>query len=564
MGEGILQNVFARSEAITSADDLRQLISQGLSLSRIPIQPLYQALRTSSPQEVAAFLPFLSHEQRQVLMDIDLWEKDELKVEEFPFWIEAYAACEDEETRFEFVEGTQFASFLKGRLNIQTFDVDEPEYPDHDRYFLTDDGLLLFEYDEDFSHANEVKALVLALYSRLGVEKAYAHLFKVVSANSTSVFEDEYQMAKTRMAEHGFVDYYDALGIQQPFPSFEHLDSWIIGKKGVTPELDESAKGEVPPANEITVFKKGLDSLTAELDKISDNKRRDYLAFNFTRTINASLSFHRALHEGAVATARVGEKTKNFWLLGLDYLKTRVNEDVFSRFDFTDLTKIGNTLFILGTRPLKKALITTGFEADRVSFLGKYWNEYLENTWIEIFSFRAPENSKPVAVSSMKLYENWKTQGDLLQKLLPLMAQFVKISSQLQKEGVIQDSFYRNYKVSELDFEALLLSVLVNFAVGNKQGLKKLGVTVEELNLFWKKAFDLVDERDKKQVTRLKSADDQVLKSILQEFIKNYGLAIDGCEEYLRNLLEEHLGGHSPKILKDGEYRFIGGPILLV
>ena len=129
---------------------------------------------------------------------------------------------------------------------------------------------------------------------------------------------------------------------------------------------------------------------------------------------------------------------------------------------------------------------------------------------------------------------------------------------------MIQDSFSRNYKVAELDIEAILVSVLVNFAIGNKQDLKKLGITVEELNLFWKKFFDLIDHTDKKQVTRLKSTQDQILKSLLQDFISNYGLTIDGCEDYLRNLLEEHLGGHSPASLKDEEYRFIGGPLLLV
>ena len=103
-------------------------------------------------------------------MDIDLW-KDELNVDQFTPWLTIYAACEDEMIQYEFTS-SEFILFFKGRFNVWTFDVEDPLYPDHDNY-LTDDSLLLIEYDEDFKQVEELKLLIKNLYTQEGVEAAY-------------------------------------------------------------------------------------------------------------------------------------------------------------------------------------------------------------------------------------------------------------------------------------------------------------------------------------------------------------------------------------------------------
>ena len=45
--------------------------------------------------------------------------------------------------QYEFTKSEEFALFLKARFNMWTFDVEDPLYPDHDNYFLTDDQMFL-------------------------------------------------------------------------------------------------------------------------------------------------------------------------------------------------------------------------------------------------------------------------------------------------------------------------------------------------------------------------------------------------------------------------------------
>ena len=77
--------------------------------------------------------------------------------------------------------------------------MEDPQYPEHDNYFLSDDNLLLFEYDEECSYVDEVKSLLTELYGYLGVEKAYALIFKYLSDSFYSLAEGEYQDQRTRL-----------------------------------------------------------------------------------------------------------------------------------------------------------------------------------------------------------------------------------------------------------------------------------------------------------------------------------------------------------------------------
>ena len=51
---------------------------------------------------------------------------------------------------FHYYSSIQKILYLKGKMSFWTFDLEEPEYPDHDNYFLTECNQLLFEFDDDF------------------------------------------------------------------------------------------------------------------------------------------------------------------------------------------------------------------------------------------------------------------------------------------------------------------------------------------------------------------------------------------------------------------------------
>ena len=168
----IIQKIVLEAGAYKSMDMIESLIEEGMDLSQVPVQPLYQAIKSLNTSEVSELLPRLSKEQRQAFLDLDLWFKDDLDVTEFGSWVAVYTCSKDEEIVQEFVQGNPFALYLKGVFNVWTFDVEDPIYPEHDHYFLTEDNLLLFEFHEDYEYINEVRDLVKKLYTELGVEKA--------------------------------------------------------------------------------------------------------------------------------------------------------------------------------------------------------------------------------------------------------------------------------------------------------------------------------------------------------------------------------------------------------
>ena len=176
----LITALIKESEGYLQLNDIEKLVQEKDDLSNIPTQPLYTVVKSLPTEQVSTLLAKFSPEQRQAMLDIDLWNRDEIDVSEFEFWLKSYATCEELEIRDEFISSEQFLLYFKSRLNIYTFDSEDPQYPESDNYFLTDDGLLLIEYEENFEYVFEIQTYIRGLYSLMGVENAYAHLFKLV------------------------------------------------------------------------------------------------------------------------------------------------------------------------------------------------------------------------------------------------------------------------------------------------------------------------------------------------------------------------------------------------
>ncbi len=145
----LLSQLLYEAQAYKKFEDIEKLVESGTDLSMIPVQPLYVSLKNTSSDQVAMILPKLSKDQRQALRDIDLWKKDELDPESVYYWIDVYSKCRDEDVVLEFVKSEDFLLGLKNQFTIYTFDVEDPEYPEKDNYFLTEDNLLVVEYPEN-------------------------------------------------------------------------------------------------------------------------------------------------------------------------------------------------------------------------------------------------------------------------------------------------------------------------------------------------------------------------------------------------------------------------------
>ena len=554
------------SEAYNNLDQIEKYVEQSNDLSALPVQPIYLALRKLPFDKVAEYLPKFSKEQREIFMDIDLWNKDEIDIEHFTYWLQAYSLVESDEVKAEFVGSEQFLVFLKSKFNIWTFDAEEPEYPDHDNYFLTDDNLLLLEFDETFQFVDEVRELIRHLYYQRGVENAYTFLFKMVSDSFLILQEEEYQLRRERMRDFGFVDYIDSLEIENPFINLDFLHNFIKNKKTSTGALDEVSKNQNLHNSSLVAFKDHFKKVIDELLRITEQKRADYLQFNFIRLINSRLEFKGSLKKGSVAMTRTGAQTKNMVLLGFNYVKSeRVmghflnnipEEGVFALFDFTDFYKIGNSLLKFNLKDMKKALQLNKFEGDQEKFLGDYWSDFLDNTFDDPVKFQMKKEESAKAIIEIEEYEMWSYRLRTLKELLPFARKFYETFEVLKNEGRLQDSFYLNYTVDSIDFEALLLSSFANFLLGtyDEKNINKLGLTLDEFKSF---ATKVVSSEGKFVLTP------ELYKKI-QNFTESFGLnQVFDFNNYLQDLLKSQLEGYDYESLDLDDFKHIGGPIIL-
>ncbi len=552
-----LRHLFLESEAYSSLEAIEELLQQGMELHHHPIQPLYICLKSMMPELAGTYLDRFSVEQRQVMIDLDLWNKDQVSVQNFNFWFLAYVNCPNEEVRLSFVKSEQFLLWLKGRINIWSFDVEEPEYPDHDNYFLTDDMLLLIEFDEDFPYVDELRRLIRELYGELGVEKAYTFLFKMVADSFVEMEEEEYRLKNSRMSDYGFVDYYDALSMTAPLQKIELIQNLINKASPLTGRLDELAEGQTLHANALSPYKSNLDSFFDEIQLLEDEQRKKFLNFDFIRLVNATITLDNALQAGPVALSKVGRKSNTILHLGMSYLKQQLGQSLsqglFSRFIFSDLYKVGASLIYLIQRDIKRELAKHQFTGDSEAFLGGYWSEFIE------LSFDNPSRIKVkaeiVEVDSAVLWNRWKGQSDQLIALLPFISQIATVFADLRKKGQLLNPYYLNYTVEEMDIESILISQFARKLIGEEVPAQlKLGLTPHEVRLFFKAVLD--------DAGHLRH--DAAFNDHLKKFVEITGMtSVPMIIDYLRGILSAHLEGYQIDEMADSDFTHIGGVIIL-
>ena len=123
------------------------------------------------------------------------------------------------------------------------------------------------------------------------------------------------------------------------------------------------------------------------------------------------------------------------------------------------------------------------------------------------------------------------------------------------------DSYYLNYTVDDIDFEALLLSNFANFYLSsfNERPMDatnaKLGLTVDEYKIFSQGivssdegVFVLTPELFKK----------------IQKFTETFGLnQVFDFNTYLQDLLKSQLEGYELEGMTNEDFKHVGGPIIL-
>lgn len=563
MKKDIVSRLLSEAQSYNQFEDIERLVDHGGKLTAVPVQPLFLALRATSKEFAASVLPRLSTEQRQALLDIDIWKRDEIDPHAANWWLETYGLCQDRDVRGEFVKSEDFLLLLKCQCVIATFDQEDPEYPDNDNFFVTEDRQLLISYPENFPYAQELEQLVKDLYTELGVENAYAHLFKMVSDSYLILEEENYQLKIERLRDFGFVDYMTALELDATLASVEQTREWVRKRAGASGDIDPSMKNQTLHSAALAPYVNGMDGMKDALASITDQRRQDYLQFNFIRLVNGRIASEDALKGGSIALSRAGLKARQCLELGFSFAAAELGEaTVFHKMDFTDLYKVGNSLLFNQKKKLKKAVSAGPFEDESNQFfLGMSWNSFIENSLDEPVKLKVDGSSAPSEVRDLATFRVWEENCDTVIKALPFVQQVFKTITKLRLEHVLSDSFYLNYQVETIDFEAMMLSSFINFTLGHyeRSEASKLGVRIEELRAFYRRFFI---PRDGEWL--LKGEDPELLQK-LKEFTQRFGFdVVPRFDRWLMQVMVEQLNGYDIMTMETEEFKHVGGPVLLI
>ena len=249
------------------------------------------------------------------------------------------------------------------------------------------------------------------------------------------------------------------------------------------------------------------------------------------------------------------------YILSSEDLPKVPEEGIFTLFSFSDMYKIGNSLIKFNLKDLKKALAVNEFEGDREKFLGDYWNDFLDNSFDTPTKFHSPKDDSPKTIIEVEEYQLWTYKTKTLIQLLPFAKKFYETLEGLKKENRLMDSFYINYTVDDIDFEALLLSNFANYYLSsfNEKDSEvphgKLGLTVDEYKTF---SQGIISPSEQKFILT-----PELFKKI-QKFTENYGLnQVYDFNNYLQDLLKSQLEGYELEHMQEEDFKHVGGPIIL-
>lgn len=528
---------------------IESLVELDQNLAHIPAQPLFFALVNMSSDQAASLLPKLSKEQKQFIFDMGCWERDHLDPQGASKIMELYAQCGDPQTIQKFSTSEAFLLFLKARLHLHTFDVENPIYPDHDYYFLTEDRLFLVEYDEDFLYASELKFILKNLYAKLGVEKAYRKIYGLIMDTYSGLEEEEFQKRQDRLRDYGIPNYIEAKHLTHSFSSLKQIENLIERrKKEKMTQVSELLKNQSLHYQMTQAFSEGIETLEKELGENFSSERMDFLRFDFIRLINSCLVSEDAFIEGKLALNRIAKEAHQFIQIAIDYIKPK-EQNYLNFLLFTDLLKIGKSLISIEQNQLKKTLQGSFIDSsEHEYFAGHLWNRFIEASFEKPSSLQAPGSEEKFIINSFERFKDWKKWNCFFQKLTPYAQEFFNAFEKMRMKALLNDSFYLNYSVDQIDFEALIISNYVNYFLGHYQkenSSKKLGVTLQEFLSFIQK--------------------DYMQSASLIQFAHAFGFEQiqEDFELYLKALFQYHLDGYDFESMTQEDFQHIGGPIIL-
>jgi hypothetical protein len=274
----------------------------------------YWIVKKVGEQDALPLLRLASPAQWQYLLDMEIWQKDRLDLEEVTDWFgRLYLADPERLVRWLFREG-QFLSyhFLYQKIEVQIRQDDEAlDLPEG--FFTLDNLYYIRVRDED---DEEMIESILGEMARTDYDRYQALLLGLASIIPSEVEETMYRLRNVRLGEHGFLPHEEAVAV------YSRLDPDALKSRPSRDRLffpkEEEDRSPVPLTPVLHV--EGGPMLMESLKGMSDPILIDRIRMEFAGLCNQILSADHLRIEDFDQLLRVCRKAAGYLNIGLERL----------------------------------------------------------------------------------------------------------------------------------------------------------------------------------------------------------------------------------------------------
>src|SRR4051812_10469498 len=218
-----------KADAIISEPDAATLVPS------LPVQELYYAIKEVGLADAAELVALATPAQVQGFVDLDVWERDRLDETKLNAWIETVADAGYEKlgSVLDGMDPEVIALWLQRQAVIYDLTIEDPPEESQGHFFPTPDRFYLLDI---LPGGEEGKALERTLdwIYRYDLEVGRRIIMSAKWELASDLEEHAWRWRQGRMADLGYVDFYEALSI------YRWLDPTSV-------KLDEHSFVAAPP-----------------------------------------------------------------------------------------------------------------------------------------------------------------------------------------------------------------------------------------------------------------------------------------------------------------------------
>jgi hypothetical protein len=199
-----------KADAIISEPDAARLVPT------LPVQELYYAIKEVGLADAAELVALATAEQVQGFVDLDVWERDHLDERRVNAWIDtlADAGYEKMGAIVEALDPEVLALWLQRQAVIYDLTIEDPPEESQGHFFPTPDRFYLLDIIVGGEEGKALERMLDWIY-RYDLELGRRIIMSAKWELGSDLEEHAWRWRQGRMADLGYVDFYEALSIYQ-------------------------------------------------------------------------------------------------------------------------------------------------------------------------------------------------------------------------------------------------------------------------------------------------------------------------------------------------------------